>query len=141
VRCPIDHAFRIFTSEVDLWWPPGHRRFKDSRLCLEAAEGGRFFERSPDGKEATLGEIVRCEPPHRISYTWYPGALREPTLVEVDFAEEGEETIVRVVHSEAESALGAAWPSRVALFTRGWELVLAAFAAFATGVTNDEPTV
>lgn len=69
VRCPIAHAFRIFTARIDLWWPQGHRRFAGSRLHLETFPGGRFFERSAAGEEARLGDLLSCEPPHRISLT------------------------------------------------------------------------
>ena len=127
VRCSIEHAFEVFTARIDLWWPPGHRRFETSQLHLEAAVGGRFFERSSSGEEAKLGEVIRCEPPHHISYTWFPGALDKPTQVDVTFAAAGEETIVNVVHSEAESGLGSLWFDRMKLFQRGWEHVLAAF--------------
>jgi uncharacterized protein YndB with AHSA1/START domain len=131
VRCSVARAFEVFTGRIDLWWPSGHRRYQGSQLCLEAVAGGRFFERSKDGQEAKLGKVVACEAPHRISYTWYPGAFQKPTHVDVTFVQDGEETIVNVVHSEGESALGDAWPERAALFTRGWEKVLPAFAALA----------
>ena len=32
VRCPIDHAFAVFTDRIDLWWPSSHRMLSDSRL-------------------------------------------------------------------------------------------------------------
>lgn len=130
VRCPVAHAFDVFTARLDLWWPPKHRRFAASELFLEARVGGRFFERSSTGEEARLGEVVRCEPPHRITYSWYPGALAGPTEVDVRFTEDGEHTLVEVTHSEGNSQLGDAWPQRVELFGRAWGHVLPAFAAF-----------
>jgi uncharacterized protein YndB with AHSA1/START domain len=129
VRCSVDHAFAVFTDRIDQWWPPGHRRWADSQLRLEAVVGGRFFERTPEGEEATLGEVVDVQPPHRIVYTWYPGAIDAPTRVEIRFAAEGADTIVDVVHAEGDSGRGEQWPSRVAKFERGWQHVLAAFAA------------
>lgn len=130
VRVPVAHAFDTFTSRLDLWWPPGHRRFKASRLFLEARVGGRFFERSDTGEEARLGEVLHCEPPHRITYTWFPGALTAPTEVDVRFTEHGEHTVVEVTHAEGRSGLGEAWPQRVELFGRAWAHVLPAFARF-----------
>ena len=132
VRCSVSHAFRIFTEQVDIWWPPGHRKFENSRMCFEVHEGGRFFEQSTAGEEAVLGEVLACEPPHRISYTWHPGKIELPTLVEISFEADGEETIVNVVHSEGNAALGDKWPERAQLFTRGWNHVLTAFEAHAT---------
>ena len=133
VRCPVDHAFHVFTSRVDLWWPSGHRRFAVSQLTLAARVGGRFVERSDAGEEALLGEVMGCEPPHRIRYTWYPGAIEHPTLVDVCFEEDGEETVVKVIHTEGDSQLGDAWPSRVRLFERGWTHVLDALAEHIAG--------
>jgi uncharacterized protein YndB with AHSA1/START domain len=130
VRCPLAHAFDVFTARLDLWWPQKHRRFGASQLFLEARVGGRFFERSDTGEEARLGEVVRCEPPHRITYTWYPGAVSGPTEVDVRFTGEGEHTVVEVLHSEGQSGLGDAWPQRVELFGRAWAHVLPAFAGF-----------
>jgi uncharacterized protein YndB with AHSA1/START domain len=101
-------------------------------LVLEAEVGGRFFERASSGEEAELGTVLVCEPPHRISYTWRPGAITEPTRVDIHFQRQGGETVVEVLHSEADSKLGDAWPERVALFTRGWTHVLAAFQEAAT---------
>jgi uncharacterized protein YndB with AHSA1/START domain len=129
VRCSIGHAFAVFTQGVDTWWPKGHRRFADSRLVLEARVGGRFFERSTGGEEAALGEVLACEPPHSISYSWRPGAIDQPTRVDIRFTQEGAETVVHVVHSEGESGLGEAWPERVVLFERGWQIVLLGFTA------------
>ncbi len=129
VNCQVHHAFEVFTTQLDLWWPIGHRRFTESTLYLEAQKGGRFFERSKEGKEVLLGEVLHCDPPHRISWTWYPGAIAEPTLVEVSFTPEDSGTLVEVVHSEGQSALGEAWPGRAAIFSRSWDEVLPAYAA------------
>ena len=132
VRCDITHAFEVFTSRVDVWWPRGHRRFENSQMTLEALAGGRFVERSDQGEENKLGEVLACEPPHRISYTWYPGATDQPTHVDVRFVAEGEETIVHIVHSEGTSGLGETWPQRSERFQRGWDLILPAYATLAS---------
>jgi len=79
VECGVEHAFEVFTSRIDLWWPRSHRRFAGSVMLLEPAVGGRFTERTPAGEDVRLGEVIRYEPPHAISYTWYPGAIEEPT--------------------------------------------------------------
>ena len=138
VECPVDHAFVVFTEHVDSWWPRSHRRFDESRLILEPEVGGRFVEVAKDGREARLGEVLLYERPHRIRYTWFPGAINHPTQVDVSFTQDGAETVVRVVHSEGESALGEAWPERVQLFVRGWTHVLAAFESHLVG--NAEST-
>ncbi len=127
VRCSVDHAFETFTSRIDSWWPKSHRRFKGSRMNIEAKVGGRFYESTGSGQEAALGEVLRWDPPRAIAYTWHPGALDKPTKVEVTFADDGTHTVVEVVHAEGESALGDVWPERVRLFEKGWSTVLPAF--------------
>ena len=131
IRCPVDHAFAVFTESLDLWWPRGHRRFEGSRMSLEPRVGGRFLERSNSGEEVVFGEVLEWEPPHRIVYSWRPGAIDRPTQVAVSFNGEGGLTRVDVRHSEADSGLGERWPERRGLFERGWDLVLPAYAAAA----------
>jgi len=131
VRCDVAHAYDVFTERIDLWWPRGHRRHADSRLVLEATLGGRFYEVSPGGGELPLGTVIACEPPNSISFTWQPGAIKGPTRVDVTFVQEGDDTLVHVLHSEGDSALGEAWPGRVAIFSRNWDQVLSVFVAYA----------
>lgn len=131
VNCSIEHAFRVFTSKLDLWWPRGHRRFKQSDLKLEAKVGGRFFERSKTGEEAHLGDVIVCEPPKRITYTWYMGAINKPTEVDVRFIDKGDHTLVELTHAEGNSELGTLWEERVKLFDKGWKTVLPAFVNYA----------
>jgi uncharacterized protein YndB with AHSA1/START domain len=133
LRCSVAHAFQTFTDRVDVWWPPGHRRYQGSRLVLEAQVGGRFYERAPTGEEMELGQVLACEPPHSISYSWRPGALAQPTRVDLRFEPEGAETVVHVLHSEGGSQLGPAWPERARLFERGWQHVLTALAGHVAG--------
>lgn len=130
VRCSVPHAFRVFTERIDLWWPSGHRRDPGSVIFLEAGEGGRFGERLPGGEERVLGVVLEWDPPERLVYSWWPGAIDAPTRVEVRFLEEGTDaTRVEVRHSVGDSELGDLWPERAALFARAWGAVLPAYAA------------
>ena len=74
-----------------------------------------------------LGEVVACEPPRRIEYTWVPGSIELPTTVEVVFRHEDDATVVEVTHREGDAALGDAWPKRLTIFTNAWDHVLEAF--------------
>lgn len=120
----------MFTAQIDAWWPPSHRRGGASTtFALEAREGGRFYQRLADGVEVELGEVLRWEPPGRLTYTWHPGSDVGPTQVDVRFVADDDATRVEVVHSIADSGLGDAWPSRAKIFDASWDTVLAAFAA------------
>lgn len=88
------------------------------------------MERAANGDEIELGEVVTCDPPNGISYTWNPGKGAGPTLVSVSFAPDSTGTLVQIIHSEADSELADLWGERVALFDRGWNIVLPAFGAF-----------
>jgi uncharacterized protein YndB with AHSA1/START domain len=127
VRCSVEHAFRVFTSRIDVWWPVGHARAPGGRVVLEPCVGGRFFVRTGEGEVRLLGCVVRWEPPSRVTYTWYPGAVDSPTAVDVRFSPDGEDTVVDVTHSEGDSQLGALWPERAKTFERAWGEVLPAF--------------
>jgi uncharacterized protein YndB with AHSA1/START domain len=131
VRCSLERAFAVFTGELDVWWPAGHRRNPGSRLFIEPRAGGRFVERTAAGDEIVLGEVVAWEPPRRLVYTWYPGADDRPTTVEVRFTAAAGVTRVEVIHAEGDSGLGDRWPERVGRFERAWSVVLPAFAALA----------
>ncbi len=75
-----------------------------------------------------MGEVISCDPPRAIRYSWYPGGIGRPTLVEIRFTDDGSHTLVEVTHSEAESGLGSAWPDRARVFDRNWDIVLPAYA-------------
>ena len=132
VRCSVEKAFDAFVHRIDAWWPASHRKEGGSTLSFEPRQGGRLVERFPDG-ERELGAIVAWEPPARLLYTWWPGALDRPTRVEVRFERQGESTRVLITHSEGESGLGEKWPERAMLFEKGWGTVLPASAAHVDG--------
>ncbi len=136
VRCSLSHAFEVFTGRLDLWWPPGHRHFEDGELTMEARRGGRFFERADDGREQELGRVTEWEPPHRVAYTWRPGAIDRPTEVEVLFSTDGAATTVRVIHREGDAGMGQQWPSRAQKFDAAWRHLLPEFAAMAAAPTD-----
>ena len=138
MRCSVEHAFDTFTGRVDLWWPRTHRRFPESRIVLEGRMGGRFLERAPDGREHVLGEVVECDPPYCIKYTWHPGAATKPTEVVVRFRAEGDVTRVDVLHAEGGAELGPLWPERAQLFEKGWSTVLPAFRETAEQGSDEE---
>ena len=134
VRCSVERAFDAFVHRIDAWWPESHRKEPGSTLGFEPRAGGRLLERFSSGVRE-LGVIEAWEPPTRLVYTWWPGALEQPTRVEVCFEMRGDATRVAIIHSEGESGLGERWPERAALFEKGWNAVLPAFVEHLKGAS------
>jgi activator of Hsp90 ATPase-like protein len=93
VACSREHAFAVWTSGIDAWWPRDHTVTADPGLVvvLQGRVGGRIYERTPDGAEHDWGEVTAWDPPTLLGYRWHLG--QEPddaTDVEVRFVAEGE---------------------------------------------------
>ena len=61
----------------------------------ELKVGGAFIVRAPDGSLHIDGEVIACDPPHRLSVTWnvnWPGLLDAlgPTLVTYEIESAGD---------------------------------------------------
>jgi uncharacterized protein YndB with AHSA1/START domain len=134
VACPADHAFRVWTTDIDRWWPADHTvtGTADATVVLEPRPGGRIFERTPGGVEHDWGEVTVWEPPARLGYLWHLGRDRAgATEVEIRFVSEGEErTRVEIEHRgwEALGADGEPWRDRNHV---GWATLLPSFVAAA----------
>jgi uncharacterized protein YndB with AHSA1/START domain len=124
LRCSPAHAFRVFTGQVDLWWPRHHRRTGTATMVFEPAIDGRLVERSPDGSDWVIGRITAFEPPDHMAFDWFPGSPAAPTAVEIGFRPTVDGTEIAIVHRALSEGAMAAWPSKVALFERGWDTVL-----------------
>lgn len=112
-----------------MWWPPSHRPTDAAEIRLEAELGGRFYARTSSG-DVHLGDVLMCEPPDRIRYTWMPGRGTGPTEVEISFVADGEATLVKVVHESADSGLAEQWDTRVKRFSQAWDEVLKEYERF-----------
>ena len=103
VACPPEHAFEVWTERTSMWWPKGHSVSGEPGLTvtIESREGGRIFERTPEGVEHDWGQVTAWEPPHRLAYLWHIAWDRaDATAVEITFSPEGEDgTRVAIVHS------------------------------------------
>lgn len=106
VKCPVEHAFDVWTARTSKWWPKGSTISQADGLevVFEARNGGRIFERTPEGQEIEWGEITVWEPPRRLGYLWHIATDRaRATEVEIRFSERRNET------------------TRVEIEHRGWE--------------------
>ena len=130
LRCSVEHAFAVFTDQIDLWWPRGHRRNRDAALTLT---DDALIEHAADGSVWIMAGITRKEPPHLLALDWFPGSAASPTSVEVRFAAEGEGTRITVTHRALTAETQAIWPERVSRFMAGWDAVLPAVKTFIEG--------
>lgn len=130
VEAPIARAFEVFTDGCDSSWPRPYRLGEAERTDarIEPHVGGRWLERTADGKETDWGEVLACDAPERLAVSWQitPDFRPEPnparaSRVEVQFTSEAESrTTVTLVHRELErhgdqweamrDAVGGAWP-------------------------------
>jgi uncharacterized protein YndB with AHSA1/START domain len=107
------HAFEVFVSGIDRWWPKSHtlRPSPLARSVIEPKVGGRWYTVHEDGGECVVGHMRVFERPHRIVFTWEINAQWQPDTtvsseVEVIFTAEGPNvTRVQLEHRKFE-ALG-----------------------------------
>jgi uncharacterized protein YndB with AHSA1/START domain len=131
VAAPLDRAFRVFTEEIHTWWPLRTHAVDTERsdmVVLEGYEGGRLFERTPDGDEHVWGSVSAWDPPNRVGYSWHPGRDEETAQeVEVTFTPVGDGTRVDVQHWGWER-LGDRLDETIASYNEGWDLVISKYA-------------
>jgi uncharacterized protein YndB with AHSA1/START domain len=130
VRCSRTTAFQVFTTQVDRWWPKSHLPGGDpmTTILIEPQLNGRLYERTAQGAEHTLGQIILWEPPERLAYHWYLGSGSErPSRVAITFTDLGDgRTRVDVAHRGPE-LIGELWARNSPIYASGWESVLAAY--------------
>lgn len=127
LKCSPAHAFEAFTQKIDLWWPKTHRKDSAAVLVLDGGIGGRLYERSPNGDEWTIGEIIDWVPGKALAFNWFPGSPAAPTTVAVTFGGDAESSEILIEHSALSAGAIEVWPDRVALFARGWDTILPLF--------------
>jgi uncharacterized protein YndB with AHSA1/START domain len=141
VRCDVATAFRVWTEQINLWWPKSHSRSRDpnTTVMLEARAGGRLYERTSQGVEHDWGEVTAWEPPHHFAFNWYLGSgPAQPTHVDVRFANQGaENTRVEVTHRGPE-LIGELRSRNQSIYDASWQTVLMAYSEFTySGFTKE----
>ncbi len=114
-------SFRLFCEEIGQWWPGGFSG-KESKLHLEGRVGGRFYERSPDGKEFEIGRITAYQAPEVVAFTWRAPSWDATTQVEIRFIAEGAGTRVELEHSGWEQSAKVSEGRES--YDSGWEFIL-----------------
>ena len=128
VDCPADHAFEVWTSRIDTWWPRDHTVGEVVSVSLVGGLGGRIYERDTDGTEHEWGRITAWDPPRRLAYRWHIGrGADEATDVEVRFVALGPGATRVEIEQDGWERFGdraGAWRDRNHL---GWDSVLPHF--------------
>jgi uncharacterized protein YndB with AHSA1/START domain len=134
---PASHAFEVWTRDIGRWWPSDHTATGEDGLTviLEPRAGGRFFERTPDGREIDWGEVLAWEPPHRLVYSWHLRRDRaDATEVEIRFVPTSMDTTRVEIEHRAWERLGSDGPIWRERNHGGWQTLLPHYlAAVAAG--------
>jgi uncharacterized protein YndB with AHSA1/START domain len=136
-----ERAFEVFTSRLADWWPLETHVIGGKPVAaavIEPRAGGRWYERSADGRESDWGRVLAWEPPSRVVLSWQISADWQAdtsidTEVEVRFtAEDARRTRVDLEHRGLE-AFGARAQEMRETFESGggWPLLLGRFEAAA----------
>ena len=142
VRATEADAFRIFTTDLDSWWPRSHHIGKSpmKRVIIEEKTGGRCYTEQEDNTECDWGSVLAWDPPRRFVMAWQitPQWQFEPDVaksseVEVTFTSVGDgRTRVDLEHRhfERHGAGGAAMRAGVDS-PNGWGDLLTLYARVA----------
>ena len=127
VRCTPAEAFRLFTDEIDSWWPLATHSIGEggAEACFfEGNEGGKIYERHGDGTIHVWGMVTAWEPPSRVVFSWHPGRDASTAQeVELRFTETGDGARIELEHRGWEILGEEAVKIREGYET-GWDFVL-----------------
>jgi hypothetical protein len=138
VRASADRAFRVFTEQMDSWWPRTHHIGSSpmKRVVLEGKRGGAVYTDQEDGTPCPWGTVLVWDPPRRFVMAWQvsPEWQYEPDLakcseVEVQFtpADDGT-TLVELEHRGLQRHGGACAKMREMVNSEGgWGSLLTLF--------------
>jgi hypothetical protein len=132
VACSVEHAFTVWTSKINSWWPTDHTVSgeEDLLIVLQGEICGRIYERTADGTEHDWGKVTVWDPPTRLGYVWH---LRrdqsQATDVEIRFHALGAESTRIDIEHRGWERLGADEDVRRQENRLGWEALLPHFVA------------
>ena len=108
VKAPIEKVFAAYVERIDEWWPRRTDNFRFTfapsdvdplHIRFEPQAGGRLYETFANGDEFVIGRITDYQPPQRLAYTWQDPDWPAETLVEIEFAQSGDQTTLSLRHS------------------------------------------
>ena len=141
VNATRDHAFQVFTTGFDSWWPKAHHIGKAEMLAaiMEPKTGGRWYEKGVDGSECDWGKVLVWDAPNRVVLSWHldgnwqfdPDPARASEVVVTFVAESPSRTRVELEHRGIERANAAEQLRGGVDSDQGWNGLLQLFAAAA----------
>ena len=123
-------AFRVFTENINRWWPKSHHvgKFPMKEMILEGHAGGRWFSRHEDGTEVKVGYVRTWDPFAHLVLIWQiDGNFQcDPDLiseVKVHFIPEGPKTTrVTLEHGDLDKLMGGA--KVIESMDQGWGMIM-----------------
>lgn len=87
-------AFSAFVDDFGKWYPVEYTWSQNGldTIAIEPREGGRCFERGPNGFELDWGRVIAFQPPDMLTFTWQISAKRVP----IPNAEKAGQVTVRI---------------------------------------------
>jgi len=130
VEASQETAFRVFTEQMDAWWPKTHHIGKTPMVhsIIEGRKEGRWYSTHEDGSEANVGKVLVWDPYGRLVLVWQVNGnfQHEPDLhseVELLFLEEGPTTTrIKFEHRDIEKLRGGA--KVIDDMAQGWSMIL-----------------
>ncbi len=144
VKASAGKAFRVFTQEMDTWWPRTHHIGNSpmKRVVVEGKLGGNIYTEQEDGTVCPWASVRTWEPPNLFVMVWQvsPEWQYEPNVercseVEVRFTpvDDGT-TLVELEHRGIQRHAGAYVRMREQVNAEGgWGSLLGMFADKAGG--------
>jgi uncharacterized protein YciI len=138
------NAFRVFTDEIDQWWPT-ELRVNETEGTTVAFCDGQLLETAASGAQAVWGSVVEWQQGSSFTITWHPGT--EPataTSVRMTFEPVDKSgsprghTLVTLEHDGWERTVDP--DRRRAEYEQGWPEVMATFGARADKSAGGEQT-
>ena len=73
-------AFSAFVDGFGKWYPAEYTWSQNGldTIAIEPREGGRCFERGPNGFELDWGRVTAFQPPKIVTFTWQISVKRVP---------------------------------------------------------------
>src|ERR1700744_2451881 len=76
VKTDVARAFRVFTEEMDSWWPRSHHIGSSpmERVGVEGPPGGSIYQEQEDGTDCPWAQVLAWKPPHLFVFAWQVSA-------------------------------------------------------------------